>query len=738
MKKIGFLSLLILAHSMLYSQWEWQSPVPTGNPLFDLFFMDNDHGWIVGANGTVLVTINGGDLWDIIPTGTDKDLQEVVFWNTQAGLVVCNDGTLLKTLNGGEYWYDIPTGYDHVYGLEYQSSQIWLLADQGKILHSSNFGFTWNLVYDNPDIQLNAVSFADESLGWVTGYDYSVTPVAGIILKTYDGGSTWLADTLESIYGGDVIFFNEETGFLSASWGYVYKTNDGGNTWVQIHQDGDVSTEMFFLDEDHGWLHCTGEGGPGDKHDFCTIDGGTTWTELLWFPGILNPSGPRFFTSPEKGFILANGASSYSFPVLFRTDDGGYSWSEVPLVESSFETLGGYPESITSLVMTDAAAGYAVSKFSSTKIYQTNDAGANWQFLDYLPLKYPEDMCFVNRQYGWIVGWKDTYNNQWPPQRTDSAIVLRTNDSGQSWQNVSPGLDHQIYSVFFTDQLNGLISGNGGCVLKSQDGGESWSLLESNTEVNLNDIIFIDDEQGWICGDSGTVLHTQNGGLEWDLQQTNTASNLNAIDFFDGMNGCAAGNGGMIIFTHDGGLTWNTGHLDSNLALYDIGMENTQSAIAAGRRGDEGIYLTSHDGGETWQKPYQPCHNQLACVSIPEPGQVWIAGSKSSILHHEGPLPVTVDKFIIQNSKFKINVYPNPVTNNATIQYSLDESTIVKLSIFNNLGQMVMQLDEGMNPAGMHEVLIDLSGMTSGVYFLRASGLENGKWIIDKVKIVKQ
>ena len=44
--------------------WVWQNPLPQGNPLFSIdFTKDKETGYAVGADGTILRTIDGGFNW---------------------------------------------------------------------------------------------------------------------------------------------------------------------------------------------------------------------------------------------------------------------------------------------------------------------------------------------------------------------------------------------------------------------------------------------------------------------------------------------------------------------------------------------------------------------------------------------------------------------------------------------------------------------------------------------------
>jgi hypothetical protein len=63
--------------------------------------------------------------------------------------------------------------------------------------------------------------------------------------------------------------------------------------------------------------------------------------------------------------------------------------------------------------------------------------------------------------------------------------------------------------------------------------------------------------------------------------------------------------------------------------------------------------------------------------------------------------------------------YPNPFNPSTTIRYGLPQRSDVNLVVYNMLGQTVLVLVREAQPAGYHEVTLDASGMSSGVYLCR-------------------
>jgi hypothetical protein len=84
--------------------------------------------------------------------------------------------------------------------------------------------------------------------------------------------------------------------------------------------------------------------------------------------------------------------------------------------------------------------------------------------------------------------------------------------------------------------------------------------------------------------------------------------------------------------------------------------------------------------------------------------------------------------------------FPNPFNPSTTIRYGLKEHSDVRLDIYNVPGQVVTQLHLGLKNAGIHNLTVDMSRYSSGIYFYRidAAGAAGGKFIsISKMLLVK-
>ena len=77
--------------------------------------------------------------------------------------------------------------------------------------------------------------------------------------------------------------------------------------------------------------------------------------------------------------------------------------------------------------------------------------------------------------------------------------------------------------------------------------------------------------------------------------------------------------------------------------------------------------------------------------------------------------------------------YPNPFNPSTTIEYSIPQSGLVTLKVFNVLGKEVATLVNGQNDAGNHKVEFDASALNSGVYFYK---IESGSFAETKKMIL--
>jgi len=72
-------------------------------------------------------------------------------------------------------------------------------------------------------------------------------------------------------------------------------------------------------------------------------------------------------------------------------------------------------------------------------------------------------------------------------------------------------------------------------------------------------------------------------------------------------------------------------------------------------------------------------------------------------------------------SNFGFEVYPNPVTESATVDFTLSKSANVDIRIYNIMGEEVRYMMLGSKEAGNHQAAIEKLDLSSGIYFVTIS-----------------
>jgi len=240
--------------------WTVLKNVTTEN-LRKVSFTHPDTGIAVGDNGTIVRTINGGETWICQKSGTTKNLKSVSFFNSAVGIAVGDSGAIIRTIDGGDNWIQQENNItDHLYSISYVDTNRWLVSgDSGKLFQSIDDGITW---VENPNIvttKINAIFFVDSTYGIIVGD-------AGTILLTTDGGKNWTKKQHWITHDlKDVFFTNRQIGTIVGSDGTIFRTTDGGENWTcqtsGVYDEiyGDDLYGVSFCDINSGYI--VGENG---------------------------------------------------------------------------------------------------------------------------------------------------------------------------------------------------------------------------------------------------------------------------------------------------------------------------------------------------------------------------------------------------------------------------------------------------------------------------------------------
>ena len=320
------------------------TPLEIKNELFganDLYFVDADHGWIVGRMGTAVVTDDGGYTWTSVQID-ELDIRGVHFSDTQNGWLVGREGKLYVSSDGGYRWErQIFTGYpqmDDLFEVRFVNSSEGFILGYHGVFVTEDGGGAW---VNNwlPIVEYRgawSMSVVDEENAYLMGSKWTDSDPE-LIYSTGNGGLTWSAvpGSNASVLRGIVTieFHDKQTGW--AGGGAVMKTVDGGRTWSRQLETATI--REFFIQDANSVI------GVGKTSILRTTDGGVTWTEVAPADERIVDLRAVHFVDADNGWIAGSGREeiidgrSVSYTVVLRTKDGGATWT---VREFSYETTG--------------------------------------------------------------------------------------------------------------------------------------------------------------------------------------------------------------------------------------------------------------------------------------------------------------------------------------------------------------------------------------------------------------
>jgi photosystem II stability/assembly factor-like uncharacterized protein len=205
---------------------------------------------------------------------------------------------------------------DHIYLMHIARAgeRLVTVGERGFALLSDDDGQTWRAVVTPVTRTLTGIAFDGPKLGVAVGH-------GGSLVRTEDGGDSWIAIDIENEAGSDSLLGVASLGggrFAAyGAFGIYLDSSDGGATW----QRRQVISEEF---ENHisqvlpfnGALWLVAEYGTVARSE----DGGATWTEVE------SPYEGSFF-----GAVDAGGGAMVIFGMrgtVFRTTDG-IAWQQI-------------------------------------------------------------------------------------------------------------------------------------------------------------------------------------------------------------------------------------------------------------------------------------------------------------------------------------------------------------------------------------------------------------------------
>jgi len=410
----------------------------------------------------------------------------------------------------------------------------------------------------------------------------------------------------------DVHVFDQNTAIAVGDFGRVMKTNNGGASWSEQNNAGGafILNSVSFINADTGWAVGRDEYFRG--YLLKTTNGGASWvTQKIAEPGSEDFYSVHFIDA-KTGWAVGYDRHIFSgsFGIVYKTTDGGSTWSKLP-------EIGPANLFLYFVYFTDDSIGWAAG--SGGTILKTTNGARTWSKQISGTTSHLYSASFVDTATGWAVGTIGT--------------ILKTTDGGATWSPQSSGTTNALRSVFFVDANIGWAAGDNGVILKTTNGGAQWALQNSGMTSSLNAIRFTaGGELGWAVGTLGAILKTSNGGNTWVTQMPNrifTTNRINSVAFADINTGWAAGASGTILKTTDGGNTWSAQNSRTGNSLQAISFANADIGWSVGVNG---TILKTTDGGTTWSARVSGTTATLNAVYFAGFNIGWVAGASGTIL----------------------------------------------------------------------------------------------------------
>jgi photosystem II stability/assembly factor-like uncharacterized protein len=122
-----------------------KNPMVEFNNLLSVFFIDDQTGWVIGVNGTIMKTTDAGKTWELQNAGVSNELQGIFFVDANTGWITGDAGTIVHTKDGGATWNIQKSGVRDTLRSAYFNSpqEGWVVGSEGAILHTTDGGVTW-------------------------------------------------------------------------------------------------------------------------------------------------------------------------------------------------------------------------------------------------------------------------------------------------------------------------------------------------------------------------------------------------------------------------------------------------------------------------------------------------------------------------------------------------------------------------------------------------------------------
>ncbi len=561
-----------------------------------------------------------------------------------------------------------------------------------------------------------------------SGTLYAGTDGGGVY--SYDGAS-WKAENtgLTNLHINCLVFDSKDTSLFAGTRAGVFSLNNNSSSWKNKDPAFKLSVLSIAFDPSLAGRIFLGLGsqlferGPLYGSIRRSDDNGDTWINTNFNVPTLRMAGMIIL---DDGTILA-GAQG-----IFNSTDHGTTW-----VKSN----AGFDAKISNFLGNGLAFNSKNELYfgSNYGMFKTMDEGQNWRLVD-KGLNLPLISCLVVDSFdnilagalalrkGYLLPQANLYISKDDGMQWDTVKI--SNDDNYTSIAIAPNGDYFCTHGFGANPPSATIIGSSLAI--SKDHGLTWQDLKVSNAGKGFSVAVNSKGHIYYGGELNGVYLSTDGGLSFK-QNIDTAIYGNvgpmAISPSDDIFTC--GYGLHHIYFSDSsaaGMPFTNMQSSSfpNYTAASCFLFDDYGKLFTGTRGGNisGLYssLPPWNANTTFLPNASVGPVRVISMKWDKEGYLWLLSNgflmkSDSILKFDPQLTSIKEKD--NESTYLLHNYPNPFTNSTTIEFSIINNGMTKLSLYDEKGSLIKYLLNSELTSGTYQYMLDSSSLPQGVFIVK-------------------